>query len=136
MKPQLLKVPTGQAHSFSVRQDRLPNINNRWHNHPEVELIQFHKGGGTQFVGDHIKRFGSGDIVLVGSNLPHYWHFDKGYLQESEEETPYSTVIHFTETFWGDRFLNLPENKPLKAILEKAKSGILLTGSASTRIAG
>jgi AraC-like DNA-binding protein len=127
MKPQLLKVPTGPVHSFSVRQDKLPNINNHWHYHPEVELIQFHKGGGTQFVGDHIKRFGAGDIVLVGANLPHYWRYDDIYFQDTHQELPYSTAIHFTETFWGDRFINLPENKPLKALLEKAKRGILLS---------
>lgn len=134
MKPQLLKVPTGLVHSFSVRQDRLPNINNRWHYHPEVELIQFHRGSGTQFVGDHIKRFSPGDIVLVGSNLPHYWHFDEVYAQDGAQETPYSTVIHFMENFWGDRFLHLPENKPLKAVLEKARRGVLLTSGESPRI--
>jgi AraC-like DNA-binding protein len=127
MKPQLLKVPTGPAYSFSIRQEKVPNINNRWHYHPEVELIQFHKGGGTQFVGDHIKRFSPGDIVLVGANLPHCWRFDDIYFQENREETPYATVIHFTEVFWGDRFLNLPENKVLKDLLEKAKRGILLS---------
>src|SRR3712207_2456462 len=127
MKPQLLKVPTGLAHSFSVRQDMMPNINNRWHYHPEVELIQFHKGSGTQFVGDHIKRFGPGDIVLVGANLPHYWRYDEVYFGDNARETPYSTAIHFTESFWGDRFITLPENKPLKTLLEKAKRGILLS---------
>ncbi|MDO1445541.1 helix-turn-helix domain-containing protein [Rhodocytophaga aerolata] len=134
MKPQLLKVHTGPVYSFSVRQDRLPNINNRWHYHPEVELIQFHKGGGTQFVGDHIKRFGAGDIVLIGSNLPHYWHYDDSYFQDDAPKTPYSTVIHFTETFWGDRFINLPENKPLKTLLEKAKRGILLSSQANPQV--
>jgi AraC-like DNA-binding protein len=134
MKPHLLKVPMGSVHSFSVRQDKLPNINNRWHYHPEVELIQFHKGGGTQFVGNHIKRFGPGDIVLVGANLPHYWRYDDIYFQDIHQELPYSTAIHFTETFWGDRFINLPENKPLKAILEKAKRGILFSSQANPQV--
>jgi AraC-like DNA-binding protein len=134
MKPQLLKVPTGPVHSFSVRQDKLPNINNRWHYHPEVELIRFHKGSGTQFVGDHISRFGPGDIVLVGANLPHYWRYDEVYFQDTPQETPFSTAIHFTETFWGDRFIHLPENKALKAVLEKAQRGILLSSRANPRV--
>jgi AraC-like DNA-binding protein len=122
------------VYSFNVRQDKMPNINNRWHYHPEVELIHFHKGGGTQFVGDHIKRFGPGDIVLVGANLPHYWHYDDMYFQDTYEELPYSTAIHFTETFWGDRFINLPENKPLKALLEKAKRGIFLSQQSNPKV--
>ncbi|WP_128546183.1 AraC family transcriptional regulator [Larkinella soli] len=134
MKPHLLKVPTNPSHSFSVRQDRIPNVNNSWHYHPEVELIRFHKGSGTQFVGDHIKRFEPGDVVLVGSNLPHYWRYDDGCFREGQQESPFATVVHFTENFWGDRFLNLPENKPLKTVLEKARRGILLRGDLRARV--
>jgi AraC-like DNA-binding protein len=136
MKPHLLKIPTEPSHSFSVRQDRVPNINNRWHYHAEVELIQFHRGMGTQFVGDNIKRFGPGDIVLVGANLPHYWRYDDAYFVDEQPDSPYATVIHFLENFWGDHFLSLPENKPLKGILEKARSGLLLTGKLKTYVAG
>lgn len=130
MKPQLLKVATAPINSFSVRQDMFPNINNRWHYHSELELIHFHKGYGTQFVGDSIKRFHSGDIVLVGSNLPHYWKFDEDQLANKATEIPFSTVVHFSENFWGDRFINLPETKVIRSILEKAKRGILLRGES------
>jgi AraC-like DNA-binding protein len=135
MKPQLLNVPTGSAHSFSVRQDWLPNINNRWHHHTEVELVHFHRGGGTQFVGDSIKRFSPGDIVLVGRELPHYWYFDKPIPPDAAADGPYATVIHFTEDFWGDRFLNLPENKPLRTMLDKSRRGLLLPGDLAGSVA-
>lgn len=134
MKPQLLKVSPGPAYSFSVRQDKVPYINNSWHYHAEVELIHFHKGSGTQFVGDNIKRFKAGDIVLVGANLPHYWRYDEMYFQEQMPTSAFSTVVHFGEHFWGDQFLNLPENLPLKMVLEKAKRGILVTGQAAQQV--
>ncbi|MFD2572680.1 AraC family transcriptional regulator [Spirosoma soli] len=134
MKPHLLKVPTEPSHSFSMRQERVPNINNRWHYHAEVELIQFHRGMGTQFVGDNIKRFGPGDIVLVGANLPHYWRYDDSYFSD-EQHLPYATVVHFMENFWGDRFLSLPENKPLRLALDRARSGLLLTGTLNAYVA-
>ena len=98
MKPQLLKITHQPVTSFSVRQDIVPNVNSRWHYHPEIELVCFHKGGGTQFIGDNIKEFAPGDVVLLGSNLPHYWMFDQ-YLVENDEHIPYSTVIHFQENF-------------------------------------
>src|SRR6195952_1837913 len=85
VKAKLLKVPRTPAQSFSVREDRDPFINNRWHYHAEVELIFFHEGSGTQFVGDHIKRFQSGDIILVGSNLPHYWRYDDAYFKGDKD---------------------------------------------------
>jgi len=134
MKPQLLKVPTAPAYSFSVRQDLVPNLNNRWHYHPEIELIHFHRGSGTQFVGDNIQRFGPDDIVLVGANLPHYWRDDDEEILEKKEPSPYSTVIHFTDFFWGERFLELVENKPLKIILDKAQRGLLLSGKLKNNV--
>ncbi|RZM24462.1 MAG: hypothetical protein EOO88_22745, partial [Pedobacter sp.] len=82
MKPLHLKIANSADQSFSVRKDMIPNINNRWHYHTEIELICFHKGSGTQFVGDNIKRFAPGDIVLVGRDLPHYWRYDPVYLAD------------------------------------------------------
>jgi len=135
MKPKLLKVPKTPTHSFSVREDRDPFINNRWHYHAEVELICFHQGSGTQFVGDHIQRFHSGDIILVGSNLPHYWRYDDAYFQEGSLPV-HSTVIHFAENFWGDSFLDLPETKQVRHLLEKARRGILVNSRDKKDIAG
>ena len=134
MKPKLLKVLRTPSHSFSVREDRDPFINNRWHYHPEVELIIFHQGSGTQFVGDHIKRFQPGDIILVGSNLPHYWRYDDVYFSDDTPRPVHSTVIHFSEDFWGDAFLHLPETKPIRSLLEKARRGILIHAKEEERI--
>lgn len=132
MKPQLLKITHQPVSSFSVRQD-IPNINSRWHYHPEIELICFHKGGGTQFIGDHIKKFAAGDVVLLGSNLPHYWMFDEYFVNEYTN-IPYSTVIHFQEDFIGEKFLLLPESRPLKAIIEKAQRGVLISGKEAQNL--
>jgi len=123
MKPQLLKVANNSVNSFSVRRDRVPYINNRWHYHAEVELIYFKKGNGTQFIGDSIKRFRSGDVVLVGAHLPHYWRFDDNYFND-EKSNADVVVVHFCENFWGSSFLNLPENKSLKLLLERAQRGV------------
>lgn len=135
MKPLLLKVSSGPAHSFSVRRDVLPDINNRWHCHPELELIYLKKGNGTQFVGDSIKQFKSGDMVLIGPNLPHYWRFDDTYFNAPESEGVDVYVVHFLEGFWGEQFLQLPENKLLKVLLEKSKRGLQLSGATRDKVA-
>lgn len=135
MKPHLLKVPHSSDYSFSIRKDMMPNINNNWHFHKEIELIHFHRGQGTQFIGDHIKFFERGDIVLVGSNLPHYWKYDESCFTIEKDNRPYSTVLHFEENFLGEKFLHLPEAKVIKVLLEKAKRGILIKGTTGKKTA-
>lgn len=135
MRPQLLKVSTGPRHSFSVRRDLVPYINNRWHYHPEIELIHFKKGEGTQFIGDSIKRFKSGDIVMVGAHLPHYWRFDDMFFEEDTKVQADVRVAHFCEHFWGEQFLHLPENINIKVVMEKARRGLQITGKTRQRVA-
>ncbi len=45
-----------------------------WHFHPEFEITLVTRGAGTRFIGDNITSFGTMDLVLIGSGLPHYWH--------------------------------------------------------------
>ncbi|MFT3827188.1 MAG: helix-turn-helix domain-containing protein [Chitinophagaceae bacterium] len=135
MRPQLLKVSREPRHSFSVRHDILPYINNRWHYHPEVELIHFKNGEGTQFIGDSIQRFKPGDVVMVGANLPHYWRFDDLYFEETNDASADIRVAHFCEDFWGSQFLQLPENVNLRTMLDKAKRGLQITGSTRQHVA-
>jgi AraC-like DNA-binding protein len=49
-----------------------------WHLHDEIELTLVTQGQGTHLIGNQIARFTAPNLVLLGPNLPHYWHFD-GY---------------------------------------------------------
>lgn len=134
MKPQLIKVPVSTESSFSVRQDVVPHFYNRWHYHPEVELLHIEQGSGTQFVGDSIQNFKEGDVLIIGANLPHYWRCDKAYFENREGLFAKATVIHFRENFWGDSFLKLPENRLLLKLMAKARQGIRFRGEANEAI--
>lgn len=135
MRPQLLKICKEPQYSFSVRQDLVPYVNNRWHYHAEVELIHFKKGSGTQFIGDSIRQFKDGDVILVGSNLPHYWRFADIYFEEESHEKADVRVAHFCENFWGSQFLQLPENVHIRGLLDRAKRGLQITGKTRQRVA-
>ncbi|MDX2301973.1 MAG: AraC family transcriptional regulator [Microscillaceae bacterium] len=133
MKANLLKIPHTPDASFLLRQFKSPNINSQWHFHEEIELIHFHQGCGTQFMGDHIMRFQADDIILIGSNLPHFWRYDENPAYE--EDSIYSTAIHFKEHLWGRHFMEMPENKLLKKTIEKSERGLLLKGGIRKQVA-
>lgn len=134
MKPHLLKVSTGPSQSFSIRQDTVPHLNNLWHYHQEVELIHINQGAGMQFVGNSIHRFSAGNLLLIGSNLSHYWRFDDAYFGEKPKVTADIRVAHFCANVWGERFLRLPENNLIQATLEKAKLGLQITGKTALKV--
>ena len=128
MKPALLLVPFQPARSFSVQQFCVPYFYTQWHYHHEIELTLICEGTGTRLVGDSIENFVPGDLVLMGANLPHMWRSDAAYHQHTDGLLAKSIVIHFREDFWGDSFLTLPEMKPIRELLERAKRGLKITG--------
>ncbi|MCS6970599.1 MAG: AraC family transcriptional regulator [Planctomycetota bacterium] len=49
-----------------------------WHYHPELELTAVERGQGVRAVGDSIAPFAAGDVVLIGSAVPHSWASEPG----------------------------------------------------------
>ena len=134
MKPELLKVLSKPDHSFSVRRDEGAYFYNRWHFHPEVELLYIENGSGIQFMGDNITRFKKGDMVLVGSNLPHFWKCDDAYFAKNSKLKAIATVAHFREDFWGKEFLELLENRKIKELFYKAKKAMAINGTTKKEV--
>lgn len=126
MKPKLLKIYATDIESFSARRDSTPTVNSIWHYHEELELIYFKAGEGTQFIGDSINRFRSGDVILVGANLPHYWRFDQDYFQDGGKSADVY-VIHFRASFLGASFLEIPENRELKKLINHSSRGLQIS---------
>jgi AraC-like DNA-binding protein len=128
MKPILLKISSGPSVSFSARTDAKSYKNNNWHYHPEIELIHVVKGAGTLFAGDGMHHFSNGDLVLIGSMLPHYWKFDDAYTLAEKPAKSYIELTQFKDDFWGKHFLTLPENQKIASLLERAQKGMVLKG--------
>jgi len=136
MKPKLLKIYVNPAHSFSSRNELVPFFYKEWHYHPEIELVYIAKGTGTQFIGNDIDHFNSGDMVLVGSNLPHLWKCDETYFKKDSQLRAESNVLHFLPDIFGEKFMHLPENKLIHDLLEKAKHGIKISGNTKDIVFG
>jgi AraC-like DNA-binding protein len=134
MKPILRKIDAGRNYSFSIREDVYPYLYNHWHYHPEAELTLIRSGKGTRLVGDSIERFIDGDLVLLGSNLPHLWRNDSIYFKKLSGHRAEAIAIHFMDNCWGMGFLELPELKSVKELLNKAKKGLKITGATKQLI--
>ncbi len=120
-----LAVPKPHNQSFQMRRDYFPKHQSIWHYHEELELVYVKKGSGTLFVGDRIKSFQPGIVVLIPSQIPHYWLFDE-ITKEDQNEPIDCVVVHFINDFGIQNFVNTPEISSLKPLLELSFKGKLM----------
>ncbi len=128
MKPQLHKLPLVSNSSFLYNKWICDYFDKPWHFHEEYELVLIDKSRGTKFIGDHVSLFEEGDLLLIGSNIPHLFRNNKDYYSKNKKLEAHSTFIHFTETFLGDDFLKLPELKMVNKLLARASLALEIQG--------
>jgi AraC-like DNA-binding protein/quercetin dioxygenase-like cupin family protein len=119
MKAQLEDIPSKQGGaSFYQTKISVPAFEFKWHYHPEYELTYILKGNGYRVVGNSHEQFSEGDLVLLGSNLPHTWC---GKLDDSTPSE--ALVIQFSKDFI-EPFLKLNESRSIEKLLELSHRGI------------
>lgn len=119
MKAQLEDIPSKQGGaSFYHTKISVPAFEFKWHYHPEYELTYILKGNGYRVVGNSHEQFITGDLVLLGSKLPHTW-----YGKNEDGSPSEAIVIQFSSAF-VEPFLKLNEGQAIKALLAQAAKGI------------
>ncbi|MGJ8759333.1 helix-turn-helix transcriptional regulator [Polaribacter sp. R2A056_3_33] len=113
------KIFVPSNHTFISRELPL-SPNKKIHSHKNFEINYVTSGKGRRIIGDHISNFEKGDLVLIGSDLPHCWD-----LQNSDHnESPTCIVTHFSENVFNFDFFKIPELKQVELLLKEASNGI------------
>nr|WP_299383906.1 AraC family transcriptional regulator [Allomuricauda sp.] len=129
-KPAFEAIEPTFGHSFTYQKFNAnhENKNNGWHYHPELELVYINGGSGKRQIGSHVSYFRNGDLILIGSNLPHCGFTDKLTGNKSE------TIVQMKLDFLGSDFFNIPEMKNIQQLFEVAKGGIAFFGKTKTKV--
>ena len=130
LKPILKKVEPNFGSSFVLRNfsastgSEIP----KWHYHPEIEIVFIENGHGKRHIGNNVSHFRNGDLIMIGSNLPHYGFPTRlaGDLQE--------IVLQIDETALGSEFLSLVELEAIRTLTDKAKLGLSFHGEVKIEI--
>lgn len=122
--PLLERINPSLGSSILVKQFNVTRINKDpfWHLHPEIELVYINGGSGKRHIGNHVSYFSNGDLILIGSNLPHYGFTDR--LTQNKMET----LIQFKPDILDGSFLKLPELSSIAGLFQKAQKGISFYG--------
>jgi len=99
------------------------------HSHVNYELNYVKSGWGKRFIGDYFSSYESGDLVLLGPNLPHCW---EGNIDEGD--TPKNIAIRFTENFVNDNLTKFPELEHALQLFRDATQGIHFKGPLVEKI--
>ena len=111
-----------------------------WHQHPEVELTLIEAGSGQRFVGDSIESYRRGDLVLLGSDLPHTWasHPEASPPETDRPETDKlqsAVVVQFDPCWLNDMLTDTPEARAILKLMQRSRRGLRFTGPAQKQIA-
>ena len=106
-----------------------------FHSHPELELVYVKESFGKRIIGNSVDHFETGDMVFLGSDIPHVWLNDEIYYQNSNKLKAKAIVVYFNKDIFGPAFYEMKEAKSITTLFEKAKKGLAITGKTNTKIA-
>ena len=93
------------------------------HSHEELELnLIINAQGARRIIGDHIGEIDDMELVLVGSNLPHYWATHKCKSKEIREVT-----LQFHKDLFDEKFLRRNQLGFIRTMMERSAKGILFS---------
>lgn len=125
IKAQFETITPNDRASFVVNSFALEKFTAPYHFHPEYELTWIKAGTGTRFVGKNMQAYGPGDLVFLGTGLPHCWKsedFAAGKLGSQ------SIVIQFENAFLGKEFFEKPELESIAGLIKKGRIRYSLPG--------
>lgn len=94
------------------------------HSHRQIELTWIERGNGLRFVGNDVSPFESGDLVLLGPDVPHTWVS----AAERAGEPHQVTVLQFAPELIEQT--GLPELAALGPLVAHAAQGLRIEGAA------
>ncbi|MBB5440675.1 AraC-like DNA-binding protein [Pedobacter sp. AK017] len=115
---EIIEPSFGSSFYYSKYEENLNNKAHVWHYHPEIEMVFINGGTGKRQIGSHVSYYTDGDLILIGSNLPHCGFTDTNTGNKNE------TVIQMKPDFLGSSFLELQEIKCISDLFDKARGGI------------
>jgi AraC-like DNA-binding protein len=129
------KITSYQNSSVSVLSREEAFFQAPFHSHPELELVYIIESYGKRIVGNSVEQFVPGDMVFLGSDIPHVWLNDEIYYQGISTLKAKAIVVYFNKEIFGPAFYELKETQKINSFFNKAVRGIVISGKTNQLIA-
>lgn len=120
-----------EQHHLSSFNESSPSF----HQHPELQLTFILEGYGKRIIGNKISPFEPGDMVFIGSNVPHIWLSDAAFYSQ---ETPLRSkviTVYIDPRIFQQMFEYVKEANDIKKMIAQASKGINIYGETRRMIA-
>lgn len=134
MKTAIHKSTIPDSRIFVIRDLVEKHFDPIWHSHSEFQLFVVLEGTGTRFIGDSIKRFHPGELILTGPHLPHLWRSDEAYFEKNSTLKTRGIVVYLPEHFPGEQLLEKEEMVTIKKLFHKSMTGLDFYGDKKVQV--
>ena len=131
--PFTLLVPNDK--SVISEQIELPHFYQYLHRHDEWQITWVERGEGTLIAGNNMHAFRSGDLFLIGANLPHLFKSNPEYFIGDESKSIKACSIYFNPSGILAGLFNLPELKTASSFLRNNKHGFKIPEKYNKQLA-
>jgi AraC-like DNA-binding protein len=121
MKVFPFKIPKSGEEPLIYQEDIEISFYDKLHQHEEIQISFIEKGEGAIFAGDTISQYREGDILIIGSNLPHVFR-----SEIHENEASIMRTLFFTFDSFGKNFFELSTFKNIHPFLDNTKNGFII----------
>lgn len=121
MKILPFKIPKPKNEALVYQIDRARVFYDQLHQHKEIQISYVEKGSGSLIVGDSINEYRAGDILVIGSFVPHVFRSDT-----QANEVSLMHTLFFDQSSFGKEFFQLTDLSSIQNFFKKSEFGMLV----------
>ena len=106
-----------------------------FHAHPELELVFILEGYGKRIIGNKVTHYESGDMVFIGSDVPHLWLSDPVFYELDSTRRSRVIVMYINSKIFDPMLTSVKEFEGVKEMFQQASKGINIFGETRDVIA-
>jgi len=124
------KIPKSENVALIYQEDIGEVLYDKLHQHEEIQLCAIVEGEGNLVVGDTINEYTAGDILVIGSNLPHVFKSDT-----SNCKSTFMMTLFFTKDSFGGQFFSLGDFSEVEKLFKISSAGGKVTTNQTALLA-
>lgn len=132
-KPIPFKIQKSKNHALLIQIDEADAFYNQLHYHPEFQITAIVRGTGVFYAGNNMSAFEPGEVLLIGSNIPHLLK-NSPTLSTQKEQGVKGISLFFDEFSFGKQFFEIREMVAIKSLLRESNRVLKISGELKKAI--